>query len=300
MRFRQVLGILVTTVVGIVIFFALVLVLSRIYPNSFIHDYQVYFNALIIAIGGILLTNLIAALISTRTKELVGESTAGALSFIIKMAGYIIVAISFFVFIKVDIAGALVAGGFAGLVVGLASQDVLGNIFGGIALVTTRPFKIGDRITVSTWQYGLIAPSYPPKFFSSDFLIPGYTGLVTEISLMYTSFLSDDNIPLKIPNSVLIQSSVFIHSRNETRVIRAKIEVPKDNDPDLLMPRIKEGLVSLPFIKGEVEVRIYETTLTTYIIVIQAMCKGQFEEPLRSEILRTTMKIIKNFRDEKK
>jgi Small-conductance mechanosensitive channel len=50
----------------------------------------------------------------------------------------------------VGLGAALAAGGFAGLVLGLASQDVLSNIFGGIMLLISRPYKIGDRITLST------------------------------------------------------------------------------------------------------------------------------------------------------
>ena len=44
---------------------------------------------------------------------------------------------------------ALLAGaGFAGIVVGFAAKDVLGNLLSGVIIVLDRPFKIGDAIEV--------------------------------------------------------------------------------------------------------------------------------------------------------
>jgi len=145
----------------------------------------------------------------------------------------------------------LAAGGFTGLVLGLASQFVLSNIVGGITIIVTKPYRVGDRITFTTWQYGLLAPTYPPKFFSQDFLVPGYTGVVTEITLMYTVIRTDDNIPLKVPNSIMAQAAIFVHSDAEYRVVRTKYEVPKDLDPDLVIQRVKGEVSKLDFVVRE-------------------------------------------------
>jgi len=45
----------------------------------------------------------------------------------------------------------LVAGlGIGGLAFALAAQDMLGNFFGGVAIMTDRPFKVGDRVKIGT------------------------------------------------------------------------------------------------------------------------------------------------------
>ncbi len=293
MKSNKILGYLLVVIVGIAVLSLTLYILTSIYPNATVKNYHLVFDGILIAVGGIILTNLFSSFISNKVKEYLGESTAGLINFVIRIVGYITVAVLFLSFFRVNIASALVAGGFAGVIIGLASQSVLSNVFGAIAILISRPFRLGDRITLSTWQYGLIAPSYPPKFFSNDFLIPGYTGKVIEISLMYTTILTDDNMVLKIPNSVMIQSSIFIHSLNESRVIRSKIEVSKEIDPDDLIPEIYKNIKGMDLIVGEPDVHIYETTFTTYILVIQGTFKSQFEEPIRSEVLKRCMAIIK-------
>jgi len=298
MKNSRIVGLLFVVMVSVGILYSALYILSTVYHNSIIISYHLVFYGLLLAVGGVLITNLIASLVENKAKQLIGEATAGILNFFIKTVGYITVAILFFAFVRINIESALVAGGFAGIVIGLASQDVLGNIFGGIAIVGSRPFKVGDRITLSTWQYGIVAPSYPPKFYSNDFLIPGYTGKVTGISLMYTTIMTDDNIPLKIPNSILIQSSIFIHSSIDSRIVRTKIEVSKEIGPDDIIPLISKKVSEFPSIIGRADVRIYETTFTSYVLVIQGMFKSQFEEPVRSEVLKESMKMIKEKMDQ--
>lgn len=48
----------------------------------------------------------------------------------------------------IDPSGLVVAAGFLGLVIGLASQSVLGNLIAGIFLVIEKPMKIGDQVEV--------------------------------------------------------------------------------------------------------------------------------------------------------
>lgn len=219
----------------------------------------------------------------------------------IQVIGFIITAIIFFTYLGVGLADALAAGGFTGLVLGLASQTVLSNIFGGMAILASKPFKIGDRVTISTWQYGLAIPSYPPKFWSNDFIIPGYSGRIIEISLMYTTMITDEGINLKIPNNIMIQAAIFVHGVNEARIVRTKYEIPKTLKPDQVFQALYDNLKDIEFFTSKPEIRILDTTLNTYIIVIEAFCKGEYEEPPRSEIIKITMntvnELLKNNKD---
>jgi Small-conductance mechanosensitive channel len=140
---------------------------------------------------------------------------------------------------------------------------------------------------MTTWQYGLLASTYPPKFWSNDFLIPGYTGIVTDISLMYTTIVTDENVIMKIPNNVMIQAAIFVH-KEEYRLVRTKYEITKDIDPDELVPELKKRIKELDFVIKEPEIKVLDTTLNTYIIAIDTCCKGTYEEPPRSEIIKLT------------
>src|SRR5205085_10284900 len=43
-----------------------------------------------------------------------------------------------------------------GIVVGLAVQDTLGNLFAGIAMQADQPFQVGDVITLNTRGVGIV------------------------------------------------------------------------------------------------------------------------------------------------
>ena len=71
-------------------------------------------------------------------------------------------------------------------IIGLASISVASNIFGGLYLLITRPFKVGDMIRVQ-----------------DSF------GIVEEISLNFTRIIQLDRTIVTIPNSNLISASLL-------------------------------------------------------------------------------------------
>ncbi len=254
--------------------------------------YTQAFYGLVAIVSGIAITTVLSKAVQDGMSRSAGVHNAASLSFIIKVVGYALTMLVFLSYFRIGLGAALAAGGFSGLVLGLASQNVLSNVFGGIMLLVTRPFRVNDRITVSTWQYGLNAPAYPPKFWSNDFIIPGYTGVVKDITLIYTHIVTDDNVPLRIPNSVLVQAAVFVQSGSGSRIVRTKYEIPKSVDPDDAIKSIREGLKGIKSVKEDPAIRILESTLNTYIVVIEALCEGQYEELPRSEIIGATMKAV--------
>lgn len=48
-----------------------------------------------------------------------------------------------------DVSAVLAGMGIGGMAIALASQDTVANVFGGVLVLTERPFKTGDRIEVS-------------------------------------------------------------------------------------------------------------------------------------------------------
>lgn len=259
--------------------------------------YENYLYGVVWLVVSVLVTHIVSSRIRASLAPTIGAANASSVAFVVRLVGYIIAIIGFLAIIRVSIAEALAAGGFTGLVLGLASQFVLSNIIGGVTIIVTKPYRVGDRITFTTWQYGLLAPAYPPKFFSQDFLVPGYTGVVTEITLMYTVIRTDDNIPLKVPNSIMAQAAIFVHSDTEYRVVRTKYEVPKDLDPDLVIQRVKGEVSKLDFVVGEPSVQILDTSQTTYVIAVDAACKTIKEEPARSEVIKAVMRAVRAVRE---
>jgi MscS family membrane protein len=48
-----------------------------------------------------------------------------------------------------NITGVLASLSIGGLAIGLAAQDTLGNLFGGVAVLVDKPFRVGDRIRLN-------------------------------------------------------------------------------------------------------------------------------------------------------
>ncbi len=273
-----------------------VLISTDIIPTG----YENYLYGVLWLIGSIAVTHVVSVVVRRRLSPLVGQANAASVSFVVRLTGYVIALIGFLAMIRVGVTEALAAGGFAGLIVGLASQFMLSNVFGGLTIILTRPYRVGDRITFTTWQYGLLAPTYPPKFFSQDFLIPGYTGVVKEINLMYTVILTDDNVPLKVPNGIMAQAAIFVHTEVEARRVRTKYEVPKELDVDLVLKAVSDAVSRLEFVVGSPSVKVLDTTQTTYVVAVDALCRTYDEEPARSEIIKAVMRAVREIQESTK
>jgi len=96
--------------------------------------------------------------------------------------------------------GSLLAGvGVAGLAVGLAAQETLGNIFAGFVLLWDRPFRLGDFVTIR-----------------------GTSGHVTEIGLRSTRLRTLEHREVTLPNRQVVQEQIV----NHTRLPRTRVNVP--------------------------------------------------------------------------
>jgi len=86
--------------------------------------------------------------------------------------------------------------GAAGLAIGLALKDSLGNFASGVMIVIFKPFKVGDNVIAG-----------------------GVTGTVTEVSIFNTVFLTADNQKIIVPNSKITSSSITNVNAKDTRRI---------------------------------------------------------------------------------
>jgi small conductance mechanosensitive channel len=293
MKFKEKITAYLLSTVLIAIFIAVAVYLlsdvTHVIPTgAFI---QLAYTGLAI-VSGVVLTKLVVRLLKAELVSVAGPGATERLTFGAEIIGYAVTMAAALTILNVGVESVVLGGAFSGIVLGLAAQTSLSNVFGGVALIMSRPFVTGDRVTVSTWQYGLIAPAYPPKFWSNDFLIPGTTGTVTDISLMYTTIRTDENVEVKLPNNVVIQAAIFVH-KAPYRLVRTKYEVMKSFEPEMVIEAIKKKLAGMDFIVGDPAVRVLDTTLNTYIIAVDAQCKGLYEEPPRGEIIKVIIRAVK-------
>jgi small conductance mechanosensitive channel len=116
--------------------------------------------------------------------------TAGTVGFLLRLMTIVIAMV-----VALRIAGLkagtlAIGGGFTAVVVGLAAQQVLGNLLAGLVLITNRPFRVGERVRL---QAGVVAGQVE--------------GVVGQLGLFYTTLVSGADRIL-VPNGVLIQCAV--------------------------------------------------------------------------------------------
>ncbi len=183
---------------------------SKFFVNS--HVDLIWIHALIVAVAGILIIEIIGKTIKDRVKSKNNETKV--VGDLFEVIAYTVLLIVILNELQINVMGLLVGAGFLGIVLGLAAQSTIGNLIAGFELMASRPFSIGEKVTISTWQYGLIAPTY-----QHDVMVPGFTGTVNKIGIMYTEMLADNGTPIVVPNSIMNQAVIF----NKKRVGKIRV-----------------------------------------------------------------------------
>ncbi len=119
-----------------------------------------------------------------------------------------------------NISGLLVGAGFLGVVVGLAAQSTISNLISGIYLLASRTLEPGDYVNIHTWQYTMQPETYP-----HDKFIPGFSGTIESIGVLYTKLIHEDGVPLYIPNSIVSQAMVLNYHRAKEHKIRLQFDL---------------------------------------------------------------------------
>jgi small conductance mechanosensitive channel len=273
--------------IGIIGYYALII--FREFPVS----YELLLKIALTLALGVAAVLVVQRILLSLLSRYAGTRRAGLL-----LAAYRIVAYGFLAVVVLVVAGinsfAILAGGtFAGLVLGLAAQVALSNVIAGITLLAARPIHPGERVTLISSNYGVLMPVYSPKFFSQDIVYPGYTGVVTDLGLIYSVIQLDEGTSMKIPNSILIQAAILSHELSD-RWVRIKYEIPPSIDPQTLIARLEKLLPENEWVvqPEKLRVRVNQATLASYVISVDALCRGSYEEPPRSSILIQLMKVV--------
>jgi small-conductance mechanosensitive channel len=105
---------------------------------------------------------------------------------------------------------ALVAGlGVGGVAIGLATQNILGDLFSSLSIVIDKPFEVGDAITVGE-----------------------FSGTVEHIGLKTTRLRAISGEQVVFANGDLLQSRIRNLRRMEERRIAVNLGVTYDTDPE--------------------------------------------------------------------
>jgi small-conductance mechanosensitive channel len=175
--------------------------------------------------------------------------TAGTVGFLLRLVTMLVA-----VLIALRIAGLgprtlALGGAFTAVVVGLAAQQTLGNLFAGMVLLSARPFRVGERVRL---QGGGLAGTVE--------------GVVSSLGLLYTTLARGDD-SIMVPNSVVLNVAIVPLREPEGIDLRARLrpgltplDVQEMLQSQVETPMRESPRISLEELDGdEVVVRISAT-----------------------------------------
>ncbi|WP_329569197.1 mechanosensitive ion channel family protein [Kitasatospora sp. NBC_01266] len=120
-----------------------------------------------------------------------GDTRIVALRMLCLLTGYALVIIGTLSLLDVPWSRLILGGALTGVIVGIAAQPVLGNIFAGLVLLTARPFQLGQSISLQSGALG-----------------GRIQGEVSDMTLLFVELDTLDG-PMLLPNSAVLNAAVI-------------------------------------------------------------------------------------------
>jgi small-conductance mechanosensitive channel len=150
--------------------------------------------ATLAAVAFLVFASIAVVSVASRTRErlqsVTGSAHAGVVRYVIVLIGAILTIGITLALLKVPVGQLFIGGAFATIIVTIAGQQALSNIFAGLVLLLSRPFQVGDVIQLR-----------------SGALSGQIEGTVTEIGITYLRLDTGDNV-MSLPNSQVLAAAV--------------------------------------------------------------------------------------------
>jgi small-conductance mechanosensitive channel len=125
-------------------------------------------------------------------QPLVGQAHAGVVRYVLLLAGVFTVATISLYLLGVKPDKLLVGGAITGVLLGIAAQQSLANLFAGLVLLFASPFRVGDHVR-----------------FRAGALSGEIEGVVTDLSLAYVR-LETAQGQMLLPNAQALAAAVLL------------------------------------------------------------------------------------------
>jgi small-conductance mechanosensitive channel len=191
-------------------------------------------------------------------------ATAGTAGFMVRLVFIVVAAIVSLRVAGLNPATLALGGAITAVVLGLAAQQTLGNVFAGIVLIAVRPFKVGDRVRL---QAGGLAGQIE--------------GVVSSLGLLYTTFAQGAD-SVMVPNNVVLSAAVVPLREPASVDLRARLR--HDIKPSDVQAMLEESITTP--VRGEPTISLEEIDADEVIVRIQATPLADADGPrLADEVL---------------
>jgi small conductance mechanosensitive channel len=177
------------------IFAGLFVVMNIFVPSlpPYYSQYGVYFYLAELGIAGFLAVRTISKMVYGLFVD-TSESQARSARSMIVIAGYLVMVAIAISIMAANPTVTVVIGTVTGIILGVSLQSLIGNAIAGMVLAITRPFRIGDSITVF-----------------------GNTGRVYDIGLLFTTLTATEGRTVLVPNTLLLTTAIVKEKRSNVQ-----------------------------------------------------------------------------------
>lgn len=187
-----------------------------LYGGEVVFKVAVFIAVLIAGISiSVVIKRAFLKFLSTRVSNAIASNLSRALYYVMV---FIVVAVALGT-VGIDLTGFIIAGGFAGIVVGVALQPVLSNLFAGLYLMIEKTINVGEVVEIS-----------------------GNAGEVTEVSPIFTRIRTFDGFIVSVANTQIISGVTKNFSRAVARRVEFRIGIAYREDAEKAY-RIIKGVV---------------------------------------------------------
>jgi len=172
----------------------------------------------------IIVTRVITLYLRRHLKEKVSKDVNETIIKFIYYGTIIVVFITILPIIGLDPSGLLLAGSITGIILGFASQNIVGNLISGIFLIVEKPIKIGDQVEIDK-----------------------ISGFITDIRIISTLIRTYDGLLVRIPNQQVFTSNITNLVGFPVRRFDFAIGIRYSDDADKAIFLIKDLIDKEPF-----------------------------------------------------
>ncbi len=147
----------------------------------------------------------------------------GSITRVVVLTCFVIISLGKF---GISVAPFIAAIGAIGLGAGLAVQGLLANFSAGIAIIITRPFKVGNTVSLH-----------------------GVSGVVTDIKLASTLLCTEDGEQITIPNKH-VMGEIMMNSF-ENRLVESVVGISYGDDPERAIEALQQSVGLLDCVSND-------------------------------------------------
>lgn len=171
-----------------------------------------------------LIARMLTLYLRRSLKDRVSKDVGETILKVLYYGTLIIVFLSSLPLIGLDPSGLLLAGGITGIILGFASQNIVGNLVSGFFLMIERPIKIGDQVQIND-----------------------VSGFVTDIRIISTIMRTYDGLLVRIPNQQVFTTNITNIVGHPVRRFEWSIGIRYSDDANSAIRIIKDLIDKEPF-----------------------------------------------------